>query len=55
MAVRFTGSSVAGLGFVTATYTLSVSHDPVGTRESLTWAGMGTTENIGCVEYWRYL
>jgi hypothetical protein len=30
VAVRFTGSSVAGLAFVAATYTLSVFRNPVG-------------------------
>jgi len=31
VAVRFTGSSVAGRAFVAATYTLSIVQNPMGT------------------------
>ena len=46
VAVRFTGSSVAGLAFVAATYTLSVLLIPVGT-------GMLPPKSVGHVECWR--
>jgi hypothetical protein len=45
VAGRFTGSSVAGLDFVAATYTLSVLHIPVGRH--------APPKSVGYVECWR--